>query len=98
MTENLRRFNETVKANEELQRKLESLGEEPTFDQIIAVAAEHGITLTPEDFESAEAKELSDAELDDVAGGYGQTMRCKICQKRISGGALGMTLHRILAH
>ncbi len=62
--ENLDQFVQKVTNSEELQARL---GEEIDIDSLIALGAEHGCEFTAEDL--AENVELSDEELDGVAGG-----------------------------
>lgn len=64
MTENMRKFLETVSRSEELCAKANGAGK----DELTAMAKELGIELTEADFEQP-AGELSDDELDAVAGG-----------------------------
>ena len=66
MTENMKKFLEAVSTNEEMQKKLTNVTEK---EEIIARAAELGIELTAADLE--QKQELSDDELDAVAGGSG---------------------------
>ena len=63
MTENMKKFLELVSKNEELGKKLCEADKEA----VIAMAKELGIALTNADF--AQNNELSDDELDAVAGG-----------------------------
>ena len=74
MTENMKKWLELVSQNEDLQKKLVSL-QDKTIEQqkaaAIALAKENGITLTDEDLEKSQSEELSDDELDAVAGGGG---------------------------
>ena len=64
MTENMKKFIESISANNELTGKFGSM----TKDELIALAKELGIALAEADFEQP-AVELSDDELDTVAGG-----------------------------
>ncbi|MGE4646562.1 MAG: Nif11-like leader peptide family RiPP precursor [Arenicellales bacterium] len=61
---NLDQFVQKVTDSEELQTRI---GEEIGIDSLIALGAEHGFEFTAEDL--AENVELSDEELDGVAGG-----------------------------
>ena len=67
MSENLKKFMEAVSAEgQEMVEKVNGADK----DTLIALAAERGITLTDADFEQAQPDgELSDDELDAVAGG-----------------------------
>ena len=62
--ENLEQFIQKVTSSEELQTRI---GEEIDAESLIALGAEHGCEFTAEDL--AENAELSDEELDSVAGG-----------------------------
>ena len=72
MTENAKKWLELVSTDPELQQKTKELQTE-TIDQqkakITELARAHGITLTEEDFAIPQDGELSDEELDAVAGG-----------------------------
>jgi len=63
MTEKLKRFLEAVSANEELAKKIGTASK----DELLAMAKELGIELTEADLE--QNAEISDDELDAVAGG-----------------------------
>ena len=63
--ESLGRFMQKVGETEELQARI---GEEIDADAFIALGAEHGFEFSIEDLQ--ESAELSDQELDGVAGGY----------------------------
>ena len=80
MTENMKKYLELISGDEEAMKNLNE--QEPSSiqeakERIIADAAEKGITLTEEDF--AETGELSEDELEAVAGG-------KECVCVIGGG------------
>ena len=62
--ESLDQFIQQISDSEELQTRI---GEEIDIDSLIALGAEHGCEFTAEDL--AENPELSDEELDGVAGG-----------------------------
>ena len=67
MTENMKRF---VEAAEKDAALAEAMGKVEKPEDLIALAAEKGVTLTAEDIKPEEATgELSDEELEDVAGG-----------------------------
>ena len=88
MSENLKKFLALVAGNKELEAKLmasNGLGDETKVKQAaIKLAKENGIELTEADFEKKEATgELSDDELDAVAGGGG-------CQCPLAGGGGGV--------
>ncbi|HCY13644.1 MAG TPA: hypothetical protein DG414_07385 [Gammaproteobacteria bacterium] len=61
---NLEQFMNQVADSEELQAKI---GDEIEADSLIALGAEHGCEFTAEELQ--EAAELTDEELDEVAGG-----------------------------
>ena len=63
--ESLGRFMQKVGETEELQARI---GEEIDADAFIVLGAEHGFEFSVEDLE--DSVELSDQELDGVAGGY----------------------------
>ena len=71
MTENMKQFLETVSKNDELIEKVNKMNK----DELVALAKELGITLTEEDFEKP-VEELSDDELDTVAGGSDVSCAC----------------------
>lgn len=64
--ENLEQFINKIAENSQLQSQL---GEETDTDTLIALGAENGYEFSLEDFQ--ESTELSDEELDGVAGGRG---------------------------
>ena len=72
--ENLARFMSKVADSEELQAKI---GEEIDAEALMALGAECGCEFSAEDL--TEAAELSDDELDSVAGGLSHT--CYIARK-----------------
>ena len=74
MTDNIKKWLEIVSGTKALQEKLMELQNEAPEQQkmtMARMAKEKGIVLTEEDFASAESEELSDDELDAVAGGGG---------------------------
>ena len=85
MTGNAKKWLELVSTDPELQQKTKELQTE-TIDQqkakITELAQAHGITLTEEDFAIPQGGELSDDELDAVAGGGG-------CGCPVIGGGKG---------
>ena len=87
MSENLKKFLELITSDKELEKKAlacNDLGEEKGKLAMIELAKENGIELTEADFEKKEATgELSDDELDAVAGGGG-------CQCPLAGGGGGV--------
>ena len=77
MTENMKKLLELASTNPKLQEKLNNA----TKETLIALAKEQGITLTDADF-AAPQGEISDDELDAVAGG-------KYCYCAAGGGGTG---------
>ena len=71
MSENMKKFLEAVSKSEELVAKVNA---EKDQDALIALAKELGIALTAADFE--DDGELSDDELDAVAGGTAVNCSC----------------------
>ena len=72
MTENAEKWMELVSRSQELQEKLMAMSSktrEEAQGKIIALAQEYGICLTAGDFAPLPSEELSDDELDSVAGG-----------------------------
>ena len=90
MSENLKKFLELLASNKELEAKAlacNELGEEKGKEAMLALAKECGIELTEADFEKKAAPasgELSDDELDTVAGGTGA------CACVLGGGGGGI--------
>jgi len=77
--EQLKAFLEKAGADSELTIKLEELGDGiEKSDEFIAIAAVHGFTVTVKDIEEikseAEKKEISEEQLEAVAGGTGWTV------------------------
>lgn len=66
MSESVKAFIEAAKADPELNEKLTRM----TTEEIVAVAKEMGFELSVEDF-AAPTSEMNEAELDNVAGGFG---------------------------
>lgn len=77
-------FLELIEQNEELKKRVEELDGKPEAEvaEYIALAAEYGVTLTEADFKQAQTAELSEDELDTVAGG-------KFCACVGGGGGTG---------
>lgn len=63
MTENIKKLLQLASDNEELKNRLNKASK----DEIISIAKENGVTLTDADFE--QSSEVSDDELNAVAGG-----------------------------
>ena len=97
--EQINLFMEKVQADEELAAKLKEMqANNATVDEFIALAAEHGFTVTKEEVEQPPRKvsrELSEEELTDAAGGS----RGGVCHFRSDGegltprGGYGCTNH-----
>ena len=71
MTENMKKFLEAVSKDEALAEKVSG---EKDVNALIALAKELGVTLTAADFE--ESHEISDDDLDAVAGGGDVSCAC----------------------
>ena len=69
--EQLKAFLETVKADTSLQEKLKAAASPEAAIEIAKIAKEAGFAITSEDIQSMQSAtvELSDAELEDAAGG-----------------------------
>ena len=72
MSENLKLFMQKVSENAELREKVNN---ESDVNALIAMAKELGVSLTEKDFEKP-VQELSDDELDAVAGGSDVSCAC----------------------
>ena len=86
MTENMRRFLESVSADRELMEKICKSDKET----LVAMAKELGIELTDADFEKNAPQPMSDDELDAVAGG-------KACHCVVGGGGEANQLDKTCA-
>lgn len=73
MNENLKLFLEKVSADEALSKKV---SEEKDVNVLVSMAREMGIALTADDFRKPAAEELSDDDLDAVAGGGDVSCAC----------------------
>ena len=69
--EQLKAFLEKVKADTSLQDKLKATAD---ADAVLAIAKEAGFMISAEDLTKAQS-EVSDEELEGVAGGEGKTMK-----------------------
>ena len=72
MTENLKKFLETVSKAEALTAKVGTMGKE----ELLALAKELGIELTEADLQKLAVQELGDDDLDTVAGGSDVSCAC----------------------
>lgn len=90
MTEQMKSFMEAIAQDQALA---EALNAAETPEAVIALAKEKGITLTEQDLAlvQAPAGELSDDDLDDVAGGAGN-----YANNNVNSSNFGGTLARLL--
>ena len=65
--EQLKAFLEKVKTDASLQEKLKAAADN---DAVTAIAKEAGFSISADDLKNAQVTELSDEELEGVAGGY----------------------------
>ena len=95
MSENLKKFFESVSKDEVLQEKMKALSvdRENAVAYIIALAKEIDIELTEADFKASE-EELSEDELGAVSGGMGSSGGCtnSACWCTVGGGGGGRML------
>jgi len=71
--EQLKAFQEAVKADAVLQEKLKAADAEA----VVVIAQEAGFNISVEDLDVQSSHDLSDEELEGVAGGRGPTVGCK---------------------
>ena len=64
--EQLKAFLEKVKGDTSLQEKLKAAGD---ADAVVVIAKEAGFSISADDLKQAQSKELSEEELEGVAGG-----------------------------
>ncbi len=64
--EQLKAFIEKVKADTSLQEKLKAASD---ADAVVSIAKEEGFSISADDLKNAQS-EISDEELEDVAGGF----------------------------
>ena len=90
MTEQMKSFMEAIAQDQALA---EALNAAETPEAVLALAKEKGITLTEQDLALAQAPvgELSDDDLDDVAGGAGM-----YANNNVNSSNFGGTLARLL--
>ena len=69
--EQLKAFIEKLKADTSLQQKLKAAADS---DAVLAIAKEAGFMISADDLKNAQS-ELSEEELEGVAGGYGMSYR-----------------------
>ncbi len=72
--EQLKAFLEKVKADTSLQEKLKAASD---ADAVVAIAKEAGFSISADDLKKAQVTELSDEELEGVAGGGANPGACK---------------------
>ena len=72
--EQLKAFIEKVKGDTSLQEKLKAAAD---ADAVAAIAKEAGFSISADDLAKAQS-ELSDEELEGVAGGFWRTALCKV--------------------
>ena len=65
--EQLKAFLEKLKDDSSLQEKLKAASD---ADAVVAIAKEAGFSISADDLKNAQVTELSDEELEGVAGGY----------------------------
>lgn len=82
----MKEFLELVGKDPELKEKVRELDKNGTMADMIALAAQHGVTLTEADFAKCEG-ELSEDELSAVAGGSGND--CLISYDSSDSGPFG---------
>lgn len=71
----LKAFLEAVKADAGLQEKLKTA---TSTETVAAIARGAGFVISGDDIEKAQA-EISEEELEGIAGGAGQTLNCTLC-------------------
>ena len=71
----LKAFLEKAKGDTSIQEKLKAAADS---DAVVAIAKELGFSFSVHDSKKAQSTELSDEELEGVAGG-GDTSKCSIC-------------------
>ena len=79
MTDNMRKFVEAVEADADLRAKIEALqGSDDMVEQTIAIAANHGYTLTAEEFNGLAEEDFQESggesaalDIDDLEGASG---------------------------
>ena len=88
MTANMKKFLEAVSSDEALQKEFKVLADgaakevDAQKSATVEFAAKHGITLTEDDFKPSEMGELSEDEMEAVAGG-------SVCVCPVVGGGAG---------
>ena len=80
--EQLKAFLEKVKADTSLQEKLKAAAD---ADAVTAIANEAGFSISADDLTKVQS-ELSDEELEGVAGGFGLKVRSRACMMSMPWG------------
>ena len=80
--EQLKAFLEKVKADTSLQEKLKAAADN---DAVAAIAKEAGFSISADDLTKVQS-ELSDEELEGVAGGFGLKVRSRACMMSMPWG------------
>jgi len=78
----LKAFMEAVNSDPSLQEKLKSAGD---VKDVVGIAKGAGFAISVEDLQNSQS-ELSDAELESVAGGFLTGTFCDIVEKTLMGG------------
>ena len=87
--EQIKGFLEKVKVDTSLQEKLKAASD---ADAVLAIAKEAGFSISGDDLEKAHS-ELSEVELEGVAGGYNPGNTCQLYpQSNCVVGMLGVTI------
>ena len=72
-TENIRTFLDKAATDAALQEKVSAAyraSQEATARALSALASEHGLSISADEFLAAQSRELSEADLEGVAGGF----------------------------
>ena len=80
--EQLKAFLEKVKGDTSLQEKLNAAVDS---DAVLAIAQEAGFSISADDLKKAQS-EISDEELEGVAGGFGLKVRSRACMMSMPWG------------
>ena len=81
--EQLKAFLEKVKGDTNLQEKLKAASD---ANAASAIAKEAGFSISADEFTKAQSTELSDEELEGVAGGFGLKVRSRACMMSMPWG------------
>lgn len=84
----MKEFLELIEKNPELKEKVRNLDKTGTVSDMIELAAQYGVTLTEADF-AKPGGEISDEELNAVAGGSGDSCLIKEDPSGPFGGPYG---------